>query len=124
MGLLLLLCTKSISLSSAYLRVGHPAAWLDLIRIESPVFQLFFKERSAHIRRVMELAGAVIVQNLSKYAWVTIEEIFVEHGIVVAQILRQPGQSGGWDLLEGGLVGLVTHATAIEDAAVFSIHCG
>lgn len=41
----------------------------------------------------MQLAGAVIVENLSEYARVPVEEELIEDGIVVGQRLGQPGQS-------------------------------
>lgn len=46
-----------------YRRVGHPAARLHLVGIETPEFQLFFEQWSAHIGRVMKLARSVQKPN-------------------------------------------------------------
>ena len=69
-------------MQSSYLRVSvhgvcHPAARLDLIGIQSPEFELFLKEWTANVGRIVELAGAVVIQDLSKDSRMTIEEVFV-----------------------------------------------
>ncbi len=51
-----------------------------------------------------------------------VEEVLVEHRVVVAQVLRQAGEAGGRDLLQGGLVRLVADASAVQDAPVLSVH--
>lgn len=43
----------------------------------------------------------VIVEDLSEDAWVPVEEVLVEDGVVVGQRLRQAGQTGGRDFLQG-----------------------
>ena len=53
-----------------------------------------------------------------------VEEVFVEHRIVVSQRLCQPRQPSGWDLLQGGLVRLVADAATVEDAPVLRVHLG
>ena len=42
----------------------------------------------------------VVVEYLCEYSWVPVEEIFVEHRIVVCQRLCKPRKSRGWDLLK------------------------
>ena len=60
--------------------------------------------------------------HLSKYARMPIEEILVEHWIVVAEVLCESAQPRGRDLLQRGLVRLVTHPAAVQDATVLSVH--
>ena len=78
----------------------YPAAGLHLIRVESPEFEFLFKERPAHVRRIVELARPVIVENLRKHPGVTVEEVFVEDGVVVDESLGEPRQPSGRDLFE------------------------
>ncbi len=51
-----------------------------------------------------------------------VEEVLVQHRVVVAQVLGQPGQPGGRDLLQGRLVGLVANAAAVQDAPKSRAH--
>ena len=50
-----------------------------------------------------------------------VEEIFVKDGVVVGQGFRQTRESGGGNLLESGLVGLVSYATNVQDDAVVGV---
>ena len=50
-----------------------------------------------------------------------IEEVFVEDGVVVGQCLGKAGQPGGWDFLQGGLVGFVSNAAHIDDDAIIRV---
>jgi hypothetical protein len=66
----------------SYLRISvhcvrHPTTGLDLIGIQAPELEFFFEERAADVRRIVKLAGPVIIEDLSKHARMTIEEIFV-----------------------------------------------
>ncbi len=38
----------------------------------------------------MQLASAVVVEDLRKDPGVAVEEVLVQHGVVVAQVLGQP----------------------------------
>ena len=84
-----------------------------LVWVESPEFELFFEEGSADVCGVMQFSGSVVVEYLSENPRVPVEEVLVEHGVVVGQRLCQPGEPGGWDLLEGGLVRLVPDAADV-----------
>ena len=48
-----------------------------MIGIQAPELEFFFEERAADVRRIVQLAGPVIIEDLSKHARMTIEEIFV-----------------------------------------------
>ena len=65
--------------------VGHPAAGLHLIRVQGPEFELFLVQWAAYIRGIVQLTGAIVVQYLSKYYGMPVEEVLVEHGIVVGK---------------------------------------
>ena len=106
-------------------RVGHPAARFHLIGIQTPEFQLLLEEGTAHVRRVVQLPRPIVVEDLSEDSRMSIEEVFVEDGVVVGQGFRQAGQSSRRDLLQGRLVGLVTDATDVQDHAVVGVrHSG
>lgn len=105
-----------------YLGVGHPAARFDLVGVQAPVLELLLEEGPADVGGVVELPGPVVVEYLSKDPGVPVEEVLVQDRVVVAQGLRQPGQAGGRDLLQGGLVGFVPHPAAVQDAAVLRVH--
>ena len=59
---------------------------------------------------------------LSEHPRVPVEEVLVEHGVVVAEVLGESRQARGRDLLEGGLVRLVADAATVQDAAVLGVH--
>lgn len=44
--------------------VSAPAAWLDLIRVQSPKFQLLLKEWPANIRRIVQFPSPEITTTL------------------------------------------------------------
>ena len=52
----------------------------------------------------------------------TVEEVFVEHWVVVAQVLCQARETGGRDLFQGGLVSLMAHSPTVQDATILRIH--
>lgn len=104
------------------LRVGHPTARLDLVGVETPKVELLLEERSAHVSRVVKLSGAIVIEHLRKNTGVPVEKVLVQYAIVVGQRLREPGQPGRRDLLQGGLVRLVPDATHVQDHSVLRIH--
>ena len=72
----------------------------------------------------MQLAGAVVVEYLCKDARMSVEEILVEYRVVVGQRLGETRQARGRDLLQRGLVRLVTNATHVDRDAVIDVgHC-
>lgn len=81
-------------------RVGHPAARLDLIGVESPVFEFGFEERTAHVRRVVQLARAVVVEDLREHARMPVEVEFVEDSIVVRESFGETREACGGNLLQ------------------------
>lgn len=85
-------------------------------------FEFLFEQRSADVGWIMQLSGAIVIEDLSEHARVTIEEILVEYWIVVGQGSGQFGESGGRYLLESMLIGLVSHATDVEYDSVLGVH--
>ena len=55
-----------LSEASAHRSVGHPAAGLHLVRVEAPELQLLLEQRSAHVRRVVQLARSVDRKEIRK----------------------------------------------------------
>ena len=53
---------------------------------------------------------------------IPVKEVLIEDRVVVGEGLGEPGESGGRDLLKGGLVRLVPDPAAVEDHAVVSVH--
>ena len=51
-----------------------------------------------------------------------VEEVLVEHRVVVGQRLCQPGEAGGRDLPQGGLVRLEADAAHVQGDAVLAVH--
>lgn len=51
-----------------------------------------------HHRGVRSLP--VIIKHLSKYAGMTVEKVFIKHGIVVCQRLGEARESSGWNFLQ------------------------
>ncbi len=104
--------------------VGHPTAGLDLVGVQTPKLELFLEQGAAHMRRVMEFARAIIVQDLCEHPRVPVEEVLVEDGVVVGEGLRQPRQPRGRDLLQSGLVGLEADAAHVQGDPVLPVHGG
>ena len=102
-------------------RIGHPAARLHLVGVQSPELQLLLEEGSADVRRVVELPRPVVVEDLGEDARVSVEEVLVEDGVVVGQGLREAGQPGGRDLLQRRLVRLVADAADVQDDTVLRV---
>lgn len=64
----------------------------------------------------------IIVEHLRKHAWMTVEEVLVQYGIVVGQRLRQLRKAGGWDFLECRFVRFVSDAAYVEDDPILRVH--
>lgn len=64
----------------------------------------------------------VIVENLCKNPWMPIEEIFIQHWIIICQSFSKPRQPGSRYFLQGGLVSLVTNPPHIQDDPILAIH--
>ncbi|GIY74228.1 uncharacterized protein CEXT_307931 [Caerostris extrusa] len=86
-----------------------------------PELQLFFEQWAAHVGRVVQFTRPVVVEDLGKHARVPVEEVLVEHRVVVGEGLCQPGQSRGRNLLEGGLVSLKADPTDVQNHAIVTI---
>ena len=76
----------------------------DLISVQAPELEFLLEERSADVGRVVQLASAVVVEDLCEDAWMSVEEIFVEDRVVVGQRFRQPRQPSGRNLLQRRLL--------------------
>jgi len=60
-----------------------------LICIESPELQLLFEQRATHVGRVVQLPGAIVVEDLREDARVAIEKVLVEYRVVVGECLGE-----------------------------------
>ena len=47
--------------------VGHPAAGLHLVAVQAPELQLLLKQRAAHVRGVVELAGPAQCSSIESH---------------------------------------------------------
>ena len=65
--------------------------------------------------------SATMMTNLCKDAGVSVEEVFVQDGVIVGERLRQPAQPGRWDLLQGGLVRLEPDAPHVQRDPVLPV---
>ena len=54
------------------LGVGHPAAGLHLVTVQAPVLQLLLEQGPAHVGRVVELPGPVVVEDLAEDSRVSV----------------------------------------------------
>jgi len=52
------------------------------------------------MRRIVEFARPVVVEDLREDARMPVEKVLVEHRIVVDKSFRQPRQSCSWDFLQ------------------------
>ena len=100
----------------------HPHAPVTyLVGVESPEVELFFEERTAHVGGVVQLAGAVVVEDLREDARMSVEEVLVEYRVVVGERLGEAWQPSCRDLLERRLVRLVADAADVEHDAVLGV---
>ena len=95
-----------------------------LVCVKSPEVELLFKEWTTHIGRIVQLAGPVVVEYLCEDARMSVEEVLVEYRVVVGKRLGETRQPRRRDLLQSGLVCLVTNATHVDDDAVVSVRHG
>lgn len=63
----------------------------------------------------------IIIENLSKHARMTIEEIFIQYGIIISECFCETWQSSGWNFLECCFVGFMTNSTHVEHHPVLRI---
>uniref|UniRef100_A0A1I8HNF2 EF-hand domain-containing protein n=1 Tax=Macrostomum lignano TaxID=282301 RepID=A0A1I8HNF2_9PLAT len=75
---------------------------------------------AAHVGRVVQLASSVVVEYLREHPGVPVEEVLVQHRIVVGQGFGEPRQPCSWNLFQRRLVGLVPNAANIEDDSIVS----
>ena len=92
-----------------------------LVGVESPVLELLLEKRTTHVERVVQLAGAVVVEDLREDARMSVEEVLVEDGVVVGERLGQPRQARRRDLLERRLVRLVADAAHVDRDAIVDV---
>ena len=64
----------------------------------------------------------VVVEDLGKDAGMSVEEVFVEDGVVVGQGLGEARQAGGRNFLQRRLVRFVADASAVENHPVLGVH--
>lgn len=112
----------SQTLYTIYLRVGHPTARLDLIRIKTPEIELFLEKRAAYIRGVVQLPGAIVVEYLGEDTRVSVKEVLIEDRVIVGEGLGQSREPRRRDLLQGCLVRLVPDSAHVQNHAVLRVH--
>ena len=95
-----------------------------LICVESPEVELLLKQWTTHVGRVVQFAGAIVVEYLRKDARMTVEEILVEDRVVVGERLGETRQPGSRDLLERRFVRLVADTTHVDNDAIVGVRHG
>jgi len=92
-----------------------------LVGVETPEVELLLEERAADVGGVVQLAGAVVVEDLREDARMSVEEVLVEYRVVVGERLGEPRQARRRDLLERRLVRLVADAAHVEHHAILGV---
>ena len=69
----------------------------------------------------MQLAGAIVVEDLRKDDRVAVKEELVQYWVVVNQGFGESGQSRRWDLLQSRLVRLVAYTADVQYDPVFRV---
>ncbi len=64
----------------------------------------------------------VVIEYLREHPRVAVEEVLVEHRVVVGERLRQAGEARGRDLAQRRLVGLEPDAAHVQGYAVLPVH--
>ena len=106
------------------LPVGHPAAGLHVGLVDAPEGQLLLEERPAHVGRAVQLARAVVVQDVREDAGVAVEKELVCARVIVEVAvgvgLRQPGEPRAGQRAQRRAVRLVARAAHVDhDALAF-----
>ena len=78
------------------------------------ILKFCLEERTAHVVRIVQLAGAVVVEYLREDARMPVEEVLVEYGVVVSERLGEATQSTGRYLLQRCLVRLEPLAAHVQ----------
>ena len=73
----------------AYRSVGHPAAGLHLIGVQSPEFQFLFEKGSADVGRVVKLPRSATRQNASHYYYYYCNYYYYCFCILIVQTVIQ-----------------------------------
>lgn len=74
------------------------------------------------MRRVVQLARAVIIEDLRENSRVPVEEVFVEDRVVIDERFGQPRQSCGGNLFQRRLVRLEADPAHVQHDPVLSVH--
>ena len=102
-------------------RTGRYRQTYHLVSVETPELEFLLEKRTTHVGRVVQLAGAIVVEYLRENARMAVEEILVEYRVVVGERLSETRQTSGRDLLQRRLVRLVSDATHVEDDSVLGV---
>ena len=92
-----------------------------LVCVQAPELEFLLKQRTAHVGRIVQLAGAVVVEYLREDARMTVEEILVEDRVVVGERFGETRQARGRDLLQRRFVRLVADTTHVDDHSVLGV---
>ena len=102
--------------------VSHPATGLNLVGIEPPEFKFLFEQWAAYVRRIVQFARPVVIEDLREDARMSVEKIFVEDRVVIDERFRQSRQSGGRYLFQRRLICLESDASHVQNDPIFSVH--
>ena len=69
----------------------------------------------------MEFSGAIVIKYLCEHTGMSIEEVLVEHRVVIGQSLGESGEASGRYLAQRVLVSLEPNSTHIENYPVIQI---
>lgn len=109
-------------LSVSVYGVSHPATGLNLVGIEPPEFKFLFEQWAAYVRRIVQFARPVVIEDLREDARMSVEKIFVEDRVVIDERFRQSRQSGGRYLFQRRLICLESDASHVQNDPIFSVH--
>lgn len=104
------------------LPVGHPAAGLHVGLIDAPEGQLLLVQGPAHVGGAVQLAGAVVIQDVGEDARVPVKEKLIRAGVIVEVAvgigLGDPGQPRAGQGAQGAAVSLVPSPSHVDHNAV------
>jgi len=112
---------NALSLVARWHNKSYQPVKVHLVGVETPELELLLKQRTAHVGRVVQLPGPIVVEYLREDARMSVEEVLVEYRVVVGERLGEAGQPSGGDLLQRRLVCLVTDAADVDGHAVLSV---
>lgn len=106
----------------AVLPISHPTAGLHIGLIDAPEGQLLLIQGPAHVRGAVQLARAVVIQDVGEDARVPVKEKLIRAGVIVKVAvgigLSDPGQPRAGQGAQGAAVSLVPSPSHVDHNAV------